>query len=42
MLQNEFLFKETAICTHFEAILYYLACVLVLNTVRFGAKCSAF
>ena len=42
MRQNEYPFPKAAISTSFEAIWYYLACVLVLNAVRFAAKCSAF
>ena len=49
MQQNEYLFKQTAIRTHFgaiaakcSAIWYKTQCILVLNTVRFGAKCLAF
>ena len=38
MRQNEYSFPKAAISTSFEAIWYYLACVLVLNAVRFGAK----
>jgi len=42
MLQNEFLFKKTAICTRFCAICSKTHCVLLLNALRFGAKCTAF
>ena len=40
--QNEFLFKLTATNTHFFAICSKMKCILVLNAVRFGAKCNAF
>ena len=42
ILQNEFLFKKTAICTYLGAICCKIECVLPLNGVRFGAKWSAF
>ena len=42
MWQNEFLFKKTAISTSFGAICCKMACVLVQNRVRFGAKWSVF
>ena len=42
MWQNEFLFKKTAISTSFGAICCKMACVLVQNRVRFGAKQRAF
>ena len=40
--QNEFLFKKAALCTCLGAICSKMECVLPLNTLRFGAKCSAF
>ena len=40
--QNEFLFEKTAICTCFGAVCRSMERVLVLNSVRFGAKCKAF
>ncbi len=40
--QNEFLFKPTAINTRFWVICSKMQCVLVLNAVCFGTKCSAF
>jgi len=42
MQQNEFLFKLTATNTLFGAVCCQIYCILVLNGVRFGAKCSAF
>ena len=40
--QNEFIFEKTAICTRFGAVCRSMERVLVLNGVRFGAKCLAF
>ncbi len=40
--QNEYLFYGTAIFTLFWVICCKIHCVLVLNTLRFGAKCTAF
>ncbi len=40
--QNVFLFKKTAICTPFGAIFDQIQCVLVQNSVRFGANYTAF
>ena len=40
--QNEYLFEEPAICTLFRTIWCKMECVLVLNSVRFGAKWAAF
>ena len=40
--QNEFLFKTTATNTRFGTICSKMQCVLVLNAVRCGAKCSVF
>ena len=42
MWQNEFLFKNTAICCCFGDICGKKECVLVLNGVRFAAKWRAF
>ena len=42
MRQNEFLFKLTATNTLLGAVCCQIYCILVLNGVRFGAKCSAF
>ena len=42
MLQNEFLCGKTAICTGLQAIYSKTECVLMLNAMRFGAKCNVF
>ena len=42
MQQNEYLFQRTAICTRFRAFCCKMECVLPLNAMHFGAKCSAF
>ena len=40
--QNEFLFKEAAVCTIFWAILSRIWCYLLQNGVQYAAKRSAF
>ena len=40
--QNEYLFYDTAIYTLFWVICSETHCVLVLNALRFGAKCTVF
>ncbi len=40
--QNEYLFYDTAIYTPFWVICSETHCVLVLNALRFGAKCTVF
>jgi len=42
MRQNEFLFKETVICTNFWAICSKMQCNMPLNAMRFDAKHNAF
>jgi hypothetical protein len=36
--QDEYLFDNAAICTHFGDICYKIKCVLVQNELSFGAK----
>ena len=42
MQRNEYLFKEVAICTNFWAIYSKIWCILVQNSVHFGANYTAF
>gem|GEM_PF-2525120 len=42
MMQNEYLFQGNAIYINFRAIFCKISCNMVLNTVQYGAKRSAF
>ena len=41
MLKNEYLLQQTVNCTIFLAFFSEMRCNMLLNAVRFGAKCKA-
>ena len=42
MWQDEYLLQGTAIYTRFKGVYRSIYCNMLLNAVRFGAKCNAF